>query len=209
MIRAMKPVWLLLLALLSSNATLAQAPAKGMLLVATPELRDPRFSETVLLLLHYGPEGAIGVAINRPTWVEPTAAFPDMESLGRYRGNLYIGGPVARANVLVLVRDAAIEFPDTEPVVDDVFVSADPEFLDEISPTANSDETLRLYAGHASWEAGQLDREIARGSWQVVPATADLVFAREPLELWRQVLVLESEMSVDLPRTRAPIAAVR
>ena len=88
MIRAMKPVWLLLLALLSSNATLAQAPAKGMLLVATPELRDPRFSETVLLLLHYGPEGAIGVAINRPTWVEPTAAFPDMESLGRYRGNL-------------------------------------------------------------------------------------------------------------------------
>ncbi len=70
----MKSYCVLLLALLGAAPTLAQAPDKGMLLVATPELRDPRFSETVVLLLHYGSEGALGVAINRPTWVDPLAA---------------------------------------------------------------------------------------------------------------------------------------
>lgn len=204
----MKSYCLLLLALLGTAPTLAQAPDKGMLLVATPEMRDPRFSETVVLLLHYGPEGALGVAINRPTWVDPLAAFPDMEFLESYRGSIYIGGPVARANVLVLVSDPEIDAPETEPVFDGVYVSADPEFLRGVVATANTDQSLRLYAGHASWEAGQLDREIAAGHWQIVPADTDLVFAREPLELWRQVLALGSEMSVSLPFEESAVAAL-
>lgn len=204
----MKSHCVLLLALLGAAPTLAQAPDKGMLLVATPELRDPRFSETVVLLLHYGPEGALGVAINRPTWVDPLAAFPDMEFLESYRGSIYMGGPVARANVLVLVSDPEIDAPETEPVFDGVYVSADPEFLRGVVATANTDQSLRLYAGHASWEAGQLDREIAAGHWQIVPADTDLVFAREPLELWRQVLTLGSEMSVSLPFWESAVAAL-
>ena len=204
----MKSHCVLLLALLGAAPTLAQAPDKGMLLVATQELRDPRFSETVVLLLHYGPEGALGVAINRPTWVDPLAAFPDMEFLERYSGTIYIGGPVARANVLVLVSDPEIDAPETEPVFDGVYVSADPEFLRGVVATANTDQSLRLYAGHASWEAGQLDREIAAGHWQIVPADTDLVFAREPLELWRQMLTLGSEMSVSLPFEESAVAAL-
>jgi len=204
----MKSHCILLLALLGAAPTLAQAPDKGMLLVATQELRDPRFSETVVLLLHYGPEGALGVAINRPTWVDPLAAFPDMEFLESYRGSIYIGGPVARANVLVLVSDPEIDAPETEPVFDGVYVSADPEFLRGVVATANTEQSLRLYAGHASWEAGQLDREIAAGHWQIVPADTDLVFAREPLELWRQVLTLGSEMSVSLPFEESAVATL-
>ena len=204
----MKSYCLLLLALLGTAPTLAQAPDKGMLLVATPEMRDPRFSETVVLLLHYGPEGALGVAINRPTWVDPLAAFPDMEFLESYRGSIYIGGPVARANVLVLVSDPEIDAPETAPVFDGVYVSADPEFLRGVVATANTDQSLRLYAGHTSWEAGQLDREIAAGHWQIVPADTGLVFAREPLELWRQVLTLGSEMSVSLPFEESAVAAL-
>ena len=204
----MKSHCVLLLALLGAAPTLAQAPDKGMLLVATQELRDPRFSETVVLLLHYGPEGALGVAINRPTWVDPLAAFPDMEFLESYRGSIYIGGPVARANVLVLVSDPEIDAPETEPVFDGVYVSADPEFLRGVVATANTEQSLRLYAGHASWEAGQLDREIAAGHWQIVPADTDLVFAREPLELWRQMLTLGSEMSVSLPFEESAVATL-
>ena len=74
----MKLVYALFVATLGANPLLAQGPEKGMLLVATPEIRDSRFSETVILLLHYESEGALGVAINRPTWVDPSAAFPEM-----------------------------------------------------------------------------------------------------------------------------------
>ena len=77
----MKSIYVLFLILLGTGSTAAQELAAGSLLVATDELRDPRFAETVILLLHYGSDGALGVAINRPTWVVATESFPDMPFL--------------------------------------------------------------------------------------------------------------------------------
>jgi len=196
----------LLLALLSCAPALAQAPAKGMFLVAAPEMSDPRFAETVLLLLHYGSEGAIGIAVNRPTWVEPLNVFPDLDYLTDYRGHVYFGGPVARANVLVLVKGLETEMPDAEPVVDDIYVSADRQFLRDVIDDIRDDTTLRLYAGHANWGAGQLDQEIAGGSWRVVPASGDNVFTDDPLGLWQKLSTPESEMMVEA-RDVAPLDA--
>jgi putative transcriptional regulator len=208
----MRPTRLILtamLGLLTWVSAPAQLPAKGMLLVATEELRDPVFSETVLLLLHYGSEGAIAVAINRPTWVRPEHAFPDLEYLQEYRGNIYFGGPVARANILVLVKNPGSEALESEPVLEDVYVSADPEFLRRAVAGANDERSLRLYAGHASWEAGQLDREIAAGSWRVTAASGAHVFSSEPLELWRQLLTPASEMVVRLRHAEAAMSLGR
>jgi len=203
----MKPYYILLLSIFSATAALAQAPTEGTLLVATPEMRDPRFSETVILLLRYESDSVFGVAINRPTWVEPSTAFPNMEFLQRYRGNLYFGGPMDRSNVLVLIRDPENQVLDTKPIFHDIYLSTDPEFLRDIIGTESTDQNLRLYAGHASWDAGQLDREIAAGHWRVIPAHADLVFAQDPLKVWQQVLALGSEISVKLSFREPTIAA--
>jgi len=203
----MKPYYILLLSIFSATAALAQAPAEGTLLVATPEMRDPRFSETVILLLRYESDSVFGVAINRPTWVEPSTAFPNMEFLQRYRGNLYFGGPMDRSNVLVLIRDPENQVLDTKPIFHDIYLSTDPELLRDIIGTESTDQNLRLYAGHASWDAGQLDREIAAGHWRVIPAHADLVFAQDPLKVWQQVLALGSEISVKLSFREPTIAA--
>jgi len=203
----MKPYYILLLSIFSATAALAQAPTEGTLLVATPEMRDPRFSETVILLLRYESDSVFGVAINRPTWVEPLTAFPNMEFLQRYRGNLYFGGPMDRSNVLVLIRDPENQVLDTKPIFHDIYLSTDPELLRDIIGTESTDQNLRLYAGHASWDAGQLDREIAAGHWRVIPAHADLVFAQDPLKVWQQVLALGSEISVKLSFREPTIAA--
>jgi len=198
---------ILLAAMLSLGPAMAQTPAKGMLLVAAPEMRDPRFSETVILILHHDSEGAIGVAINRPTWVDPIDVFPEMDFLDSYRGHMYNGGPVARANIVILVRDPEFEIPDTEPVLDNIYVSADPDFLREATLGAQTDQALRLYAGHANWGAGQLDQEIAGGSWRLLPGTTEHVFATEPLKLWGDVLTPGSEMTVALPGVGTAVAA--
>ena len=203
----MKPYYILLLSIFSATAALAQAPTEGTLLVATPEMRDPRFSETVILLLRYESDSVFGVAINRPTWVEPSTAFPNMEFLQRYRGNLYFGGPMDRSNVLVLIRDPENQVLDTKPIFHDIYLSTDPELLRDIIGTESTDQNLRLYAGHASWDAGHLDREIAAGHWRVIPAHADLVFAQDPLKVWQQVLALGSEISVKLSFREPTIAA--
>ena len=191
----MRTIAALLLALLSVGPVFALAPATGTLLVATDELRDPRFSETVILLLHYGPDGAVGVAINRPTWVEAAVAFPGNPFLDDYTGRIYFGGPVAPASLVTLVRISDIGELQLEPILDDVYFGSDPN---QLGPTivVNTEQELHLYAGHASWEGGQLEREITAGSWRVVAATAEHVFTSEPLDLWVELYAPQVEMTV-------------
>ena len=170
--------------LAAANA-LGQAGAGGAFLVATPQLRDPRFAETVVLVLNHGREGAVGVVVNRPTWVRPEALFPDVDFFRRHRGSVYFGGPVARTSALFLVRDE--HWAGGEPIVDDIFVTADVDEVRENLTARTDDRTLRIYAGYAGWGPGQLDREISAGDWQMTPASGDLIFTPEPANLWREV----------------------
>ena len=94
-----------LLALLAALATTAapsvadtiEAPA-GSLLVAAPELGDPNFDHTVVLLLNHDDDGALGVVINRPYGKAPTDEL--LRKLGQDPGGitgqteLFYGGPV-------------------------------------------------------------------------------------------------------------------
>jgi putative transcriptional regulator len=174
-------------AALIAAAAHAQVPDAGSLLVATPALADPNFAESVLLMVHHDDDGSIGILVNRPTNLDPASVFPDVPALARYQSNLYLGGPVGPTQLLLLLRAPAAGRVQGPPLIDDVYVSADPSVLDGY-PEASIDATLvRLYAGHASWGPGQLEDEIARGDWHIVPGRAELVFTGEPLELWRQI----------------------
>ena len=202
----MRSITALLLVSLGVCPVFAMSPATGTLLVATEELRDPRFSETVILLLHYGPDGAVGVAINRPTWVDAAESFPGIPIPDGYTGHIYFGGPVAPANIVTLVRLPDSGELDLDPIVDDVYVGTSREFLRQTVIAADTEQALRLYAGYASWDGGQLDREIAAGSWRVVPASAEFIFAAEPLELWLELHAPVSELRVSWLDDRPTLA---
>ena len=190
----MKRVALLLLIALGSSGALSQSPNSGMLLVATPQLSDPRFAETVILILNHSREGALGVIVNRPTWVEPEELFPDMGFFRRYRGPVYFGGPVARTSALFLIRDESLG--NAEQIVDGVYVTANPDEVSENLRAGVDDRVLRVYAGYAGWGPGQLDGEISTGDWQLAPASADRIFTREPTQLWREVHRVEPDLSI-------------
>ena len=202
----MRSITALLLVSLGVCPVFAMSPATGTLLVATEELRDPRFSETVILLLHYGPDGAVGVAINRPTWVDAAESFPGIPIPDGYTGHIYFGGPVAPANIVTLVRLPDNGELDLAPIVDDVYVGTSREFLRQTVIAADTEQALRLYAGYASWDGGQLDREIAAGSWRVIPASAEFIFAAEPLELWLELHAPVSELRVSWLDDRPTLA---
>ena len=190
----MRRLALSILASLAAAHALAQTPASGMFLVATPQLRDPRFAETVVLILNHGREGAIGVVVNRPTWVEPEALFPDVDFFRRYRGVVWFGGPVARTSALFLVRNG--DFVEGEPIVDDIHITADIDEVRENLPFRTDERMLRVYAGYAGWGPGQLDSEISAGDWQVTPASGDLIFTPEPASLWREVHRVTPDMGI-------------
>ncbi|MGH7258994.1 MAG: YqgE/AlgH family protein, partial [Nitrospiraceae bacterium] len=67
---------------------------KGIFLIAAPALRDPNFRQTVVLLCEHGPEGALGVVVNRPTAMSISEALPQVPVLEGQRHVLFAGGPV-------------------------------------------------------------------------------------------------------------------
>jgi putative transcriptional regulator len=168
--------------------TVAQSEANdlsvGSFLVASRSLLDPNFNQTVVLLLDYSEKGALGVIINRPTQVELGQMMPDSESAWEGAGTVWVGGPVAHWQMVLLIRStAALE--GAERVFEDVHFTASRLVLEQV---LQSDTEFRTYAGYAGWGADQLEGEIERGSWHVLPGDPDMVFDEAPRELWRELI---------------------
>jgi putative transcriptional regulator len=180
------------LAALALGAGLAAAPAaadsrlqKGKLLVASRTLQDPRFQRTVILLVEYSGAGALGVVVNRPTEVPLGEALPEVKELARRRDvTIYLGGPVARERMLVLLRTRT-QPPDSLRIFGRVFASSS---LSALRDSVARGEGVRAYAGYAGWGKGQLDGEVARGDWLIGPADAEAVFAEHPDAVWDRLI---------------------
>ena len=185
--------WLFVVAWLLPAAVSADPrPAQGMFLVATDVVQGELFAETVVLLLHYDETGAFGLVVNRPTDVELGELLADEEGLSDYRGTLFWGGPVQMDSLRALLYTD--ESPDeAEKIIDSVYLVGFEDAV-ELSPTDPG--RLRLYIGYAGWAPGQLDYELARGSWRILPATPEHVFADEPRALWKQLTPAEEQRAV-------------
>ena len=162
-------------------------PLIGRLLVASPQLGDPNFERTVVLLLDHGPEGALGVVLNRPT------GLPVDEILDAWRdqaeaappGVVFRGGPVSPDAVIGLARTAADEEGDRRHVMDGV------DTVDlAVEPAAQPVAVVgvRMFAGYAGWSPEQLEDELAEGAWIVLDAVASDIFTEAADELWHDVL---------------------
>jgi putative transcriptional regulator len=182
----------------AAGSVTAQSAQQGDLLVANPTMPDPSFSESVLLLLRHDENGSLGVLVNRPTTLSPSAVFAELTELAGYDGRLFYGGPVLPTRLLLLLRDPPAALIEGPPVFGDVFVSGDPGLITRADDWPVQADNLRLFAGHAAWEPGQLDAEIADGHWNVVGGRADLVFSDAPLEIWQRALGAEGEVVVRL-----------
>ena len=159
-------------------------PAKGRFLVAVRSLLDPNFAQTVILLTKYGEDGAMGLIVNRSTDIE-LASLLALEGVEKRTETIFIGGPVERSAILLLVRSET--HPEkAEQIVGDVYLSADRVLLEKYIAGPEGDERFRLYSGYSGWAAGQLDFEMARGSWHVFPGDAETVFSTRPSKVWRQ-----------------------
>jgi putative transcriptional regulator len=159
----------------------------GVLLVATPVLADPNFSDTVVLVLDADGDGALGVVLNRPS---PVPVAEVLEGWGEVVAEpevLFKGGPVSVEGALAvgLLRDegdAPVGFREVSGRLGIVDLDTPVELVN------GSLAGMRIFAGYAGWGAGQLEAEIDEGSWYVVPAQAVDVFRVDPRELWRDVL---------------------
>jgi putative transcriptional regulator len=171
----------------------------GRLLVASPQLGDPNFERTVVLMLDHGPEGALGVVLNRPTGLpveEILEAWTDLASTSP-PGVVFRGGPVSPDAVIGLARAASVgtDVTGTDEaeadgsrwrlVMDGVgTVDLTIAPADQPVPVAG----IRMFAGYAGWSPDQLEDELAGGAWIILDAVVADVFTTDAEALWHDVL---------------------
>ena len=157
---------------------------RGQLLVAGPDLLDPNFRRSVLLIGEHGDEGAMGVILNRPSPVSVADAVPPLAELVDDSELVHVGGPVQPQAIVVLG-----EFRDPDEAA--ALVLGSVGFLPaeiETAADVGSLERARVFAGYAGWGPGQLESEIAEESWIIGEALSDDVFTDDPDGLWSAVL---------------------
>lgn len=171
------------------TATDPSAPVvkKGVLLVAHPNLMDPNFRETVVLICEHGPEGTLGIVLNRPTGLLLSEALPDVSVLKGTSYELFLGGPVQPDGILMLFR--LVDQPGSlKNILENVYLGLSREALERVITRPRPTETFRAYAGYAGWAPGQLEFEMAMGSWAVVPADSSSIFDKAPETLWSEMI---------------------
>lgn len=175
-----------------------EALAKGKLLVASRRLGDPNFMETVVLLIDYGQDGAMGLVINRPSQIKLATVFPDIKALKERKDTIYVGGPVAINQMLLLV--ATPQAPEeSQEVTGDIYISSSWKVFERLMKNAAKEERFRIFAGYAGWAPHQLDFEISRGDWHVLKADAETVFDKKPAEIWQELILRVTVKWVGVP----------
>ncbi len=157
----------------------------GKLLVATPVIGEGTFARAVVLVLEHGAEGAFGLVLNQPTDVDLLDPLPQWYALAAHPSVVFVGGPVDQERAIGLARTTADAVDGWSPVVGRVGMLDLTAGPDDIG---DSLAEVRVFAGYAGWETGQLEGEIDLGAWFVIePVTADLL-SSEPEALWSTVL---------------------
>ena len=175
------------LAVCAGPVSAAETVANGIFLIAKREMKDPRFRETVILVTQPPQGGPFGVIINRPLDTPLSEVFPDQGSLKGRKDVLYLGGPVARDGLMFLVRSR--QPPGRAvPVLKDVYFTGDVGSIEAIFKRPEPTLSLRVFSGYSGWAPGQLQNEIERGEWHVLPADADTLFQTEPARIWPELI---------------------
>lgn len=162
-------------------------------LIAMPQLGDPNFHRSVVLVVEHGEAGSMGLVINRaaPLSLGDLARGQSMQiATVRESENVFVGGPVEPHRGFVLHDSKVIE--EKHEVVPGLYLSFT---VDALQPLLqDSTCKLRFCLGYSGWGPKQLEREIAAGAWLYTEASAQPTLEGEPDQLWNTTL---REMGLD------------
>ncbi|MGH7334213.1 MAG: YqgE/AlgH family protein [Candidatus Rokuibacteriota bacterium] len=162
----------------------------GRLLVAAPEMRDPRFVESVIYMVNHDAAGAMGLVVNRPIGAISLAQL--LERFGvvpeGIQGSIlaHWGGPVETGKGYVLhTPDYSTE--GTIIVKGKAALTGSRKVLEAIVSGSGPRRTL-FAVGYAGWGPGQLEAELARGGWVTASADESLLFDDDYATKWQRAI---------------------
>ena len=161
------------------------APA---LLLSMPQLVDPNFARTVILLCEHAAEGAFGLVVNRPSDVSAASAVKLEPAVDQPNDlPLLIGGPVEPQRGWILTA-AVPDGVESRSVGAGLYLSASPVLLRRVLTARPLPKRTQVLAGYAGWGPGQLDAEIAESAWLIMPVELDLIFEIPAAAAWEMAI---------------------
>jgi putative transcriptional regulator len=164
---------------------MALAPA---LLLSMPQLIDPNFARSVVLLCEHAPEGAFGLVVNRPSEVAAASAVqlePELQQPNDLP--LLIGGPVEPQRGWILTSQAPVDVEHRE-LGAGLYLSASPMLLRRVLTARPLPKRTHVLAGYAGWGPGQLDAELSESAWLIAPVELDLIFEIPAAASWEMAI---------------------
>lgn len=166
-----------------------------LLLMAMPQVLDPFFHKSVVLLLHHETEGSFGFIVNRPTGIKISEILKGMDVgwHGPSEEVAFFGGPVQPQLGTVLFTPES-PLPESGDEDDETASEVIPgvaltQHIGDLSRLAEAPpDRFRLFLGYAGWGEGQLIEEILRNDWLTAPVSSELLFAPDPEKVWDEAL---------------------
>ena len=167
----------------------------GQLLVAAPGVGDPRFERTVILIVEQGPDGTLGIVINKPIGEQPLASV--FKALGQKDGDatgsvrVFSGGPV-QPEVGFVVHSPDYRRPETVAITDRLSMTSSMAILRDIGDRRGPAKVLVAF-GYAGWGPDQLEHEIEQRAWGIAEADPTLVFDEDRDHVWEDAWTHRTE----------------
>jgi putative transcriptional regulator len=158
------------------------APA---LLLSMPQLTDPNFRQSVVLLCQHSPEGSWGLVLNRPTNRAATMVTDEGDAVSNGL-EVWLGGPVELESGCILI-DQMPEEGEALRICDGLFLSGSQAFLQRLMKTGPAGR-VRLLMGYAGWGPGQLEEELRQSAWLISDVALDIVFDTAPAAMWETAI---------------------
>ncbi len=159
---------------------------KGSLLIATPNMTDDLYKQSVVLVCEYTNYGSFGLILNKPYHLESKQSGMEIEEIIQLKDSLRIGGSMQQ-NQLMLLHASTKHRDQTLKVTDGVYLGGDFPFLQELIKE-EPDSSLLICFGYTGWTAGELEKQFMDGLWYLYPASKSLIFDVPPEKLWKETL---------------------
>ncbi len=151
-------------------------------LVALPSMDDANFSKSVVYIYEHNEEGAMGLIINKPLVMqlkdvlEHLNISTDLEKVGSQL--VMMGGPIGQEHGFVLYQEE-----------DEIYLSSSKETLISIAHDEGPQNYL-VTLGYSGWQAGQLELELQRNDWLILPRESHILFNTSIEERWQATAAL-------------------
>lgn len=179
----------------------------GKVLVMQQPALDPVFAESVILLIQYGPDGVVGLTLNRPADV-PVSRLHDLAGTSRRSDPLYLGGPVQTDGIMSLIHASKAPRQGLH-VSGDIYAVVTKRDLESALKVSKGPDDLRIFLGYCGWTVPQLQNEVRQGGWYIFDHGERFAFDSMPRTLWKRLIEQTGLRRVAFPAEKGSVPFFR